>query len=364
MSITQAYAQINPKERAISPASITAVLAALGYGASGPAQQQLMQFYGFNNREQFLSLLQGVTQMMKGEDIKGGNALFFDSKYSVVKPEYYQAVSPYIALAQFSVDNPVQSHQEINGWIERNSGLPNVIPMDVFNDPNLRMIVANAMWFKDDWENQFQKSNTQVSNFTRQNSQIVKVPMMYQKKTMEWYDANAITAIRMNFKHGAHAEFIMGIPGNTAISGTVQYQHGEVELYLPRFEAEQEINLMSLFQAAGLQGLFVDGFGYIDLKNQLVVSAGGQKLLARFDEQGAEVKVATYVGLMLPTIAMPRQNKIIRFDRSFHYRIIKNNLSIIEGWYDGERIEQLGQTSSSQLPHTGGFQLPTVGGGF
>lgn len=361
MSIVQVYSQSKPTERAISPASIDAVLAALGYGASGPGLQQLMQLYGFTDRQQFLQLLQRITQAMSGQDIRGGNAIFFNRPYSVVHPEYYQAVANYMYLSQSDFSNPAQAAQEINGWIERNSGLPDVIPMMVFQNPDLRMIVANALWFKDDWVNKFQKSNTQADNFTRQNGQVARVPMMYQQCSLDWYDDGRVTAVKLDFEHGSHAEFVMGLPGNTAITGNLQYQHGDVQLSLPRFEAEQNIDLMPLLRVARLEGLFNDGFGFISLRNDLGVSSGAQKLLARFDEQGAEVKVATYAGIALPMCAMPTQQpKVIRFDRPFHYRILKNGISIIEGWYDAERIGQLPAGSSTpSAGSTGVFQLPT-----
>lgn len=353
----QAYAQVKTSERAISPASLDAVLAVLGYGASGPAQQQLFQLYGFTDRSQFLQLLQRITQVMSDQDIKGGNAIFFEKRYSTINPEFYRAVANYMYLSQSDFTNANQARQEVNGWIERNSGLPDVIPLLVFQNPDLKMIVANALWFKDEWERKFLKHSTRPDNFTNRNGQVVQVPTMSQTCTMSWLESGPVTAVKLMFKNGAYAEFFLGLPENQVIPDHgVIYQQGKVELYLPKFEAKQEINLLPVFQAIGLSGLFNDGFGNIRPERDLGVSAAAQKLVARFDEDGAEVKVATYAGIALACIAMPppEQPKIIRFDRPFHYRIVKNGISLIDGWYNGEEIFR-DQPQQQGLP---GINLP------
>ena len=334
MSLVQVYSKLYPGERAISPISIYAVLSALGYGASGMAEQQLLRFFGFNNRQQFLQLLGKINSVISGPGIKGGNAIFFDEQYSTINPEYYHSIAKHMFLARSDFSNSEQAAYEINKWIEINSGLSNVIPREVFN-PSLKIIVANALWFKDEWINPFSEEDTHSDNFTQENGKIVQVQMMTQTDRLECYDQNGITAIKMSFKNGAYAEFIMG-----QLPEHLQYRQEKVELHLPRFTAEQDLNLNDLFKALGLDGLYNPGFLNISPRGDLFVSQARQKLYARFDEKGAEVKVVTYTGVaMMSMPSAPVRPKIIRFDRPFRYRIMKDDMEIIYGWYNGNHID-------------------------
>lgn len=382
MSVESAYARSRPTERVFSPVSLDGVFAALGYGATQQTLQDLLRYYGFNNREQFLTLEQQIKQALTGRSIQGDTALAFDKSASIVNPDYYQALTPYVYIAAVDFSNPVQAAAMINQWIEQKSGFRNVI------DPRAVayavLVIVNTLRFKDDWVDKFEKSSTKPDRFTKLDGSRVQVPMMYQNKSMS-YIQGPLTGIRKQFTDGATAEFVMGLPPDAVFTQELNYQYGKVDLYLPRFEIEKDIDIDTLLAAAGLGSVMSQNYGYIN--NLAIPSEIKQRVYIRVDEEGAEVRVVTPVMIALPAITMPPPTPVIRFDRPFHFRIIKNGQVLARGFYNAERettpytgpaeesrsytppigvgrsaISPPGSPERFTLPSVGAFQLPQVGG--
>ena len=90
------------------------MLAALGYGASGTGESQLLKFFRLNGREQFLQILEKINIVLSGPDIEGGNAIFFDKQYSGINPKYYHEINKYVFLAQSDFSNSHKAAEERN----------------------------------------------------------------------------------------------------------------------------------------------------------------------------------------------------------------------------------------------------------
>ena len=329
MSLEAVHARNQPQERLISPVSLVGVLAALGFGASGQALQDLLRVSNFTNREQFLTLARQVKETLTGPEIQGETALAFDRNVSVINPEYYQALSPYVYMAQVDFDRPVEAVQIINQWIERYSGFRDVLsPQDV---ANAVLVIVNALRFKDQWTDQFEQSATQPQPFTRLDGQRVEVPMMTQLKSMG-YIQGSVTAVRKTFENGAVAEFAMGLRPDEPFTDKLNYQYDKVKLYLPRFTIERDIDVDQLLVQAGLGSL--RGNNYHNINPDVSMTNIKQRVYVRVDEVGAEVRAVTYATFALASISIQQGPPVIRFDRPFHFRISKHGQVIASGFYN------------------------------
>ena len=68
--------------------------------------------------------------------------------------------------------------------------------------------------------------------------------------------------------------------------------------------------------------------------NRSSIQETRQIIYVRFDEEGAEVKAATF-GIVVPGIRDIGQVHVIRFDHPFHYRIVKDGITLVRGYYKG-----------------------------
>lgn len=333
MSLASAFLSLYPEQRAFSPVSLQAVLAALAYGATGKQMQSLFQELNISSYEQALQLLENIKEILSGPEIRGETALFFDQTKGDIETSYYSALSPMVYMGQVDFSNPTQAASLLNQWVETNAGFSNFFSSgDLFG---LILVIANALHFKDTWVNQFDPNLTQEENFTSLNGTAKSLPMMHQTKNMQYIQSSSLEAVKLSFKNGAEAIFVMGPSPNESFPENLSLKEDKVILGLPRFTIEKEIDLKPLFEKAGLSSLFEFDFARIT-PDLVKVDKGMQKVQVVFNEEGAEVKVVTYVGMRQTAIAPSSKPIKITFNRPFHFRIVKGEKIIVEGFYNGE----------------------------
>lgn len=334
--ISKAYKELNPGERALSIVSVQTLLAMLGYGASGITLERLLTLFGIRERHEFLRFLQNLN----ADDIKNAKAIFFDSSRNVIRIDYYQSISPYVSMFQLDFNDPDAAVHNMNNWIEANSGLSNVVPRSAVQKAG--MIAVNALWFKDQWSTKFSKSMTTMDTFTKDTGSVIQLPMMRCESSTQYYVDNGVSMVRLHFRQSAYAEFIMGIPSQEPVPLNFPMLITDVITYLPKFSATFNNSLLPLIGKLGLESMKWPGFANLVDQGDLQLSDIIQKLEVTFDEIGAEVKVATvsYACAMGPP-RIKKQPIIIKFNQPFHYRIVKNGLFIVEGWYNGDKISSM-----------------------
>jgi len=327
-SLWTAYTNQFPEERAISLPSALQVVAILAYGATGQTLEEFKRVLGVTDQEQFLQILASTKQALTGPDLKTVNMFVFDQVKSLLSTPFYEKVAPYAVMAGLNIRDP-QTLVMINNWIAQNTGFLNLLtPSDISGD----VIIANALWFSDAWTSPFSKEDTKDEWFTRLNGQESIVPMMHKEFTLEH---SGDKAVRLPLRNGAIAEFVMGLDPKQRIS-SLEYKSEKVRLYLPRFSIEQTIDLFALLKAAGLQAIAQPDYQrMLQSGNPLYIERMKQKIYVRFDEEGAEVKALTYTNMVqLSAIAFVPPVPVIRFNRPFHFRILKANQAIVEGFFN------------------------------
>ena len=207
----------------------------------------------------------------------------------------------------------------INQWCSDHTEkmIEKVLNEGSFN-PSAVSYLLNAIYFKGNWETKFEEENTveepfgEPVDFGQYGDLRPKVPMMHQTGSYLYWENDLCQAVMLPY---GNESFVINIllprEGKricnvletlTASSWTEQYVwRGEsaiVDLKLPRFEADTDINLKGIMSRLGMPKAFTvaaefpnfcDTETYIDLMKQVAK--------IKVNESGAEAAAVTIIGM-------------------------------------------------------------------
>ena len=167
MELTTHTAYRTATSFARSQLGIYNILAMLGLGASGPITDKFQDLFGTNSEQAMSDQLRKARDLiLYSIEIKGRTGIFIDSSVQQMQEAYLNKLRTLVDIASVDLRDPTTVSQ-INAFIEKNAGIPNVLQaQDVLGALN---VMVDAFWFKDTWVYQFSEMNTRLSDFTRDN---------------------------------------------------------------------------------------------------------------------------------------------------------------------------------------------------
>ncbi|TGZ62837.1 hypothetical protein CRM22_007206 [Opisthorchis felineus] len=218
-------------------------------------------------------------------DLNLANRLFL-LKSIDIRPEYSALVATcYKALIELLTELPnVEAKRcHINAWVAKNTKdkIEEMLPPN-FLDHSSIFLLINALYFRGSWDHQFDKEQTQESDFHCLDGESMKVQMMYRKS--DFYLADLVeldcTGIKLPFKQsGSQSEWALLIllphekaglpkllsrlqaPGQLASVMGSKFHMENAHLYLPKFKLADEpmIDLKPILYECGMKKLFSGG---------------------------------------------------------------------------------------------------------
>ncbi|KAK3118619.1 hypothetical protein QOZ80_9BG0702490 [Eleusine coracana subsp. coracana] len=172
-----------------SPLSIHVALALMSAGAAGETLNEILAVAGAPSRDELTEFVAKsvVERVLADRSGVGGLTVAFacgawtDKRYPL-KPAYRDTIvgkfKGTASIVDFR-DNPVESRKQINAWVaEATRGLitelldPNKQSRDTVN------VVVNAIYFKGEWRDPFQRENTVDHEFHRLDGSSIDVTFM------------------------------------------------------------------------------------------------------------------------------------------------------------------------------------------
>jgi len=157
-------------------------------GAKSETYNQLLKVLSLNKykkpQDVFEAYLGLVTSLQSGlsadVQLNTANKLYSQQNYQV-RSEYVETLKKYF-MSQVESLNFAQSEEsarKINSWVEQqtNEKIKDLIAPGVL-DSLTRLVLVNAIYFKGNWTNQFNKEQTYKEDFTLLDGSKVKVDMM------------------------------------------------------------------------------------------------------------------------------------------------------------------------------------------
>jgi serpin B len=331
-----------------SPLSLNMALGMLYNGTSGATREEMAKTLGITGfseteiNEYYQKISQALLNIEPSTTIEIANSIWYRNTFSV-KNSFIKTCKTYFDADMQALDfNSPTASNTINNWVadKTNDKITNLIDGAIPN--NVMMYLMNALYFKGQWHTdiKFEKSNTKRANFTQTNKQKVKVNMMEQTSSMNYYADDHLQSIEMDYGNGAFSMVAVLPTEDMNINQLIDYLDGEklqaaidnmrwhkVWLKLPRFKIEQGFSLNRPIQDLGMKQMFKGGLANIS-DGDLQVSDIIQKTFVEVNEDGTEAAAATAI---IAYGGYPKKIEPIRFfaDRPFLYLIREKSTGII-----------------------------------
>jgi len=203
-------------------------------------------------------------------------------------------------------------------------------------------VLANAVWFKGAWAEQFEASATRDEPFFTADGEVL-VPLMTQKESFRYReypqlrttDMPRLMVLSMPYAGGDLSMVVLlpqerdGLPAleselseETLKEWTDGLRKREIIVHFPRFKVESSFELNDTMKALGMTDAFAAGradFSRMTDRNDLCISDAVHKAFVEVNEEGTEAAAATGIGIVATSIQpMP---VTFRADHPFIYLI-------------------------------------------
>lgn len=230
----------------------------------------------------------------------------------------------------------------INHWVEEQTAdkikdllSANAVP------PSTRLVLTNAIYFKGNWQAQFDKAATQDEDFHLSSSASVKTPLMHRTGDYNFFDGGSFKALDIPYKDGELSMIVLlpndvgGLdtleqsltPANLRDwSGKFQYVR-KVILTLPRFTMTRTFELSDALAALGMKQAFEPGladFSGMTGTRDLWIGTAVHKAFIDVNEEGTEAAAATGIGMRAMVARREPEPTVFRADHPFLFFIREN----------------------------------------
>lgn len=336
-----------------SPYSISTALAMTLAGSAGDTQKQMAEVLHFTVPEPELHRLMAQLRQNLRADAKRGyqlriaNRLWGHKGYEFL-PGFLATTREYYAADLGIIDfvsNAEAGRQEINRWVETETEqkISDLIPPGAI-DARTRLVLANAIYFKANWQDEFNERLTADTPFHIPGGEEVTVPMMHQTRSFGYQAANDLQVLEMPYVDGKLSMLVLlpkeieGLPAleekltaENLRQWTTGLRRQRVIVYLPRFKMTSQFGLNDALQAMGMTLAFDDlkaDFSRMSPGEGLYISAVVHKAFVDVNEEGTEAAAATGV-IMAPRAAIVDEPPTFRADHPFLLLIRDNQTGSI-----------------------------------
>ncbi|XP_051655447.1 serpin B6-like [Manacus candei] len=307
-----------------SPFSISSALSMILLGSKGTTEYQITKVLSLNKAEDahngYQSLLSEINDPNTKYILRTANRLYGEKTF--------EFLSSFLELSQKSYHAGLEptdfmnawedSRKRINGWVEeRTEGkIQNLLAKGVLNSLT-RLVLVNAIYFKGNWEKQFNKEETAERPFHINKNKTKPVQMMFQTDIFNMtYIGDLQTKILELPYVGNELSMIILLPdaiqdGSTGLErlereltyeklidwiSPEMMKSTKVSVSLPRFKLEEDYDLKPILSFMGMPDAFDLGkadFSGMSSGNELVLSEVVHKSFVEVNEEGTEAAAAT-----------------------------------------------------------------------
>jgi serpin B len=343
--IKQLTSETTGKNVFVSPYSAATALQLAANGAGGQTLTEMKEVLGTTNLspEGLGAASKWVSDLLNSKNtnvvLTTANSLWYRQGVELKKDfaeenqEYFKA-----AIQPLDFKNPPAAETVINEWASnqthgRITGIANGMI-----DSTTDLILANAIYFKGNWEDQFDKKLTKERAFHSASGTEKKVPMMEKSKSFDYCEGPGYQAVRLPYVGRELAMYVfLPAPGSSP-GKLLQTMDGEFWrnatlpglkkheglVVLPKFKVENMLGLVDSLKSLGMKSAFdrssADFSGMFTGPHYL--SEVRQKAFVEVNEEGTEAAAVTAVGIGLTSFRQPPKPFEMIVDRPFLFAIV------------------------------------------
>lgn len=333
-----------------SPASISTAFAMAYAGASGSTATEMASALHFTLPPEKLhpamgALLASFNASHQGYEFRIADALWVQQDEHFL-PGFLNVTKIDYAAGLHTVDFAHASEPariNINQWVEQQTAnkIKDLLQPGVINAAT-RLVLTNAIYFKGNWQDQFEKTKTASEDFYLTAAEPIEAPLMHRTGSYAYFNGGAFQVLDLPYK-GRDLSMIVLLPNavdglpaleQSLTASTLQDWLGKsmlvskVNLTLPRFKITRQFELDSALKALGMRQAFdraTADFSAMNGKRDLWIGAAVHKAFVDVNEEGTEAAAAT--GTVFRSMAMMHEPPpiVFRVDHPFLFLIRDNH---------------------------------------
>lgn len=332
----------------ISPFSISTALAMTYAGARNQTLHEMAETMHFD-KEQVLfhanygAYLNGIDNIANEQvQLNIANSIWAQHDYSFLQ-SFFDIIEDVYNSKTFQVDfraNQEEVRQDINDWVfnETREKIEDLISPGVLTD-DTRMVLVNAIHFLGPWLREFDPEQTRENHFYLQGREFVLADFMHSTDTLPYFEDEAMQVLELPYSD-KNFSMVIVLPKATPEMESIErsfssdafenmlnrLEEKEVDVYIPKFEAETKLDLEDLLISMGMVQPFnryadFSGMtGDLDLKIDKVI----HQAMIEVAEEGTEAAAATAVVIIRKTSIDPDPRTSFIANRPFLFFIKEN----------------------------------------
>jgi serpin B len=337
-----------------SPESISTALAMAYAGARGGTASEMAKTLHFTLPPEKLhpamgALLSDLNAAHEGYQLSVANALWAQQGYTFLDDFLNLLKTNYGAgLNQVNFKGATEAARlTINQWVEQKTQdkIKDLLQPGALRS-DTRLVLTNAIYFKGDWETQFDKAQTKNEDFHLSKAQTTRGPLMHREGRFSYFDGGTFQILEIPYK-SKELSMIVFLPKDASgLSALEQSLTGsnlqqwlgqlasvsKVIVTMPKFKMTQQFELGSTLSAMGMPQAFSSSADFAGMTGHrdFAISEVIHKAYVDVNEEGTEAAAATAVTMR--ALAMPAPQApppVFRADHPFVFMIRDNRSASI-----------------------------------
>jgi serpin B len=335
---------------AISPISIQMALSLAAAGADGTTGEELLKALSLQNTDIAYRLEQNevlyflldmedrISKLMLANSLWLGESTSFQKEYLKKAQAYY-----YAELYEIDFADPATA-DKMSNWVWEHTG--QLLKPELQPDPEQVLSLINAIYYKDEWIDDFDQKETITGPFHLEDGSDVECEYMRQTHNPYGYmKGDNYISTSLGLKGNAEMHFILpeeGVSIAELLSDpevlkealfSEEQQYAKINFEIPKFSFGSKYELKELLKKLGIVEAFgpqadFSGIAAVDL---LYISKIEHQAHIGIDENGVEAAAFTQIAYM--GAAAPVDDKVVDFklDRPFLFAIVKEDVILFIG---------------------------------
>jgi serpin B len=345
-----------------SPGSLDTALAMTYAGAAGNTAKQMAKTLHFTLEVEklhpaFAALIDklnhpaeitlyddsGKNRKAPAYELTVANALWGQKGYPF-RADFTKLLAASYGAAMNDVDyaNTETAREVINNWVatQTKDKIKDLIAKGILTT-DTRLVLTNAVYFKSNWDEKFQKAATKDGPFKLSAEKSVDVPLMHLTRHFGYMENDELQAVELPYKAHELAMVILLPKKTDGLAGVEKsltadnlgkllkdLKRTKVDLTMPKFKFTSQFGLADTLKAMGMTDAFDPNkadFSGMTSQEKLFISAVIHKAFVAVDEEGTEAAAATAVAMAPTAMPMPEEPKVFKADHPFIFLIRHNS---------------------------------------
>ena len=333
----------------VSPASISMALGMTYLGARGETKDEMQAVLHLPSDTEmktgYRALIDALNANYQNTTVATANKLWPGEGRVELNADFVEdnERSFNSSLESLDFDEPQEAAKTINQWTEeQTNGKIKDLLIPGFVTPDMILILTNAVYFKSNWAEKFDKALTKEGPFTNEKNQKIMVDYMVNNgSSFAYYEDEIVSVLDMPYVDNDFS-FTIFLPKEDilTVETALLEIHAEIPLpnykvwilsmrsrtvnllQVPKFKTTSKLSLVPTLGQMGMPSAFTtrasfEGIG--SAQGPIVISDVVHQTFIEVNEEGTEAAAATAVGAVSRSVPPPPVNFIV--DRPFFYAL-------------------------------------------